>query len=328
LRRSLIRLTPLLLVALASAAPAPELYREEAYNYRVVGELPGGWERRADALVFSFAIDGIPHAQVNLVRARVEGAVDVEAQLRARAGYYRFPGAGDAAETVKKTTWAGRDAALLEHTAEVNGVTCMRRVEALAAGGMWYERIETVYGKTTEEIAACRDGLEVFRKGFRLLSPPLTAEEKAERAARTVESEELGFRIVKPEGFLRKEADLVADPGLRVAFEKRLDDPRHGTLVRLFEYGVRDDIPAQAWMDIFFGGFSNQLAKATRAPAEAPKIPGAKETVSERFTGEREGRAIEELVVVVRAGSGRIFCLRTRTSGPAPVVPVDFQVNG
>ncbi len=312
----------------ALPAPAPELFREETWNYRILGELPRGWTRRADALVFAYAIDEIPHAYVHLLRGHVEGAVDVEKQLRQRAVHYRFPGADDGKETVKKSTWAGRDAAILEHEAEVNGVRCRRRVEALVARGVWYERIETVYGATTEEIDACREGLDLFRKGFRLLSPPLTAEEKADRAERTIESAEFGFRLVKPEGFLRKEVDLAADPGLRVAFEKRLEDVRHGVLVRLFEYGVRDDIPPKAWMDLFHGGFSNHVAKAARAPAEAPEVPGAQETLAERFTGERDGRPIEELVVVVRAASGRIFCLRTRTSGPAHPPSVGLQVNG
>lgn len=325
------RASPVLLLLLAApalAAPAPELFREETWNYRVTGELPRGWTRRPDALVFAYAIDEIPHAYVHLLRGRVEGAVDVEKQLQQRAAHYRFPGADDAKETVRKSTWAGRDAALLEHETELNGVRCRRRVEAFVAGGVWYERIETIYGTATEEIGACREGLDLFRKGFRLLSPPLTAEEKADRAERTIESAELGFRIVKPEGFLRKEVDLAADPGLRVAFEKRLEDVRHGVLVRLFEYGVRDDIPGKAWMDLFHGGFANQVPKAARAPAEAPKIPGAAEALAERFTGERDGRPIEEIVIFVRATSGRILCLRTRTSGPAPAPIVNLQVNG
>jgi hypothetical protein len=326
--RLLLLLLPALLAGPAGAAPAPELFREETWNYRVLGELPRGWTRRADALVFAYAIDEIPHAYVHLLRGHVEGAVDVEKELLRRAGHYRFPGAGEGTETVRKTTWAGRDAALFEHEAEVNGVRCRRRVEAFVARGIWYERIETVYGATTEEIDACREGLDLFRKGFRLLSPPLTAEETTDRAERTIESAEFGFRLVKPEGFVRKEVDLGADPGLRVAFEKRREDPRHGVLVRLFEYGVRDDIPPKAWMDIFHGGFSSHVANAARAAAEAPEIPGATETLAERFTGERDGRPIEELVVVVRAASGRILCLRTRTSGPAQSPPLSFQVNG
>lgn len=318
----------ILLASAALAAPAPELFREEAWNYRVLGELPRGWTRRPDALVFAYAIDEIPHAYVHLLRGHVEGAVDVEAELRRRASHYRFPGADDGKEDVRKSSWAGRDAALLEHEAEVNGVRCLRRVEAFVARGIWYERIETVYGAATEGIDACREGLDIFRRGFRLLSPPLTAEEKADRAERAIESAEFGFRIVKPEGFLRKEVDLGADPGLRVAFEKRLEDVRHGVLVRLFEYGVRDDIPLKAWMDLFHGGFAGYVAKAGRAPAEAPGIPGAAETLAERFTGERDGKPVEELVVVLRASSGRILCLRTRISGPAPSPSVSLQVNG
>lgn len=316
-----------LLAMPAAAAPAPELLREESYNYRIVGELPRGWKRRGDALVFDFAVDGIPHAHVHLLRGRLEGAVDVETQLKQRAlAHYRFPGAGAGTESVRKEPWAGRDAFLLEHEATVNGVACRRRVAAFVALGIWYERIETVYGEKTEAMDACREGLDVFRKGFRLLAEPLTDAERTDAAEKAIESADFGFRIVKPQGFLRKDVDLASDPGLRVAFEAR--EARRGVLVRLFEYGVRKDIPAQAWMDIFFGGFREAVPKAARAPAEAPKVPGAAELVAERFTGEREGRAIEELVVCVRSEGGRILCLRIRTTDGAPSPPVDLQVNG
>jgi len=315
-----------LLAAPAGAAPAPELLREEAYNYRVLGELPRGWTRRADSLVFVFAIDEIPHAYVHLLRARIDGAVDVEAQLKLRAGLYRFPGAPAGTESVRKSTWAGRDAFLLEHEAQVNGVKCRRRVEAFVALGIWYERIETVYGETTEQMEACHQGLELFRSGFRLLAEPLTEEAKRDSAERTIESAEFGFRLVKPEGFLRKEVDPAADPGLRVAFEMRLPGPRGSVLVRLFEYGVRQDIPPKAWMDILFGGFSSYVANAQRAPAKAPEVKGATETLAERFTGERDGHPVEELLLLVRASGGRTFCLRVRAQTPAPLP--EFQVNG
>ena len=317
----------LLLAATAPAAPPPELLREEAYNCRIVGELPRGWKRRGDALVFVFAIDEIPHAYVHLLRDRLLGPVDVEARMKLRAAHYRFPGAPAGTETVSKGRWAGRDAVLLEHEAVVNGVKCRRSVAAFVAQGVWYERIDTVYGEKTEELDACREGLDVFRKGFRLLAEPLTAEEKTDPAEKTIEDRDLGFRLVKPQGFVRKEVDLAADPGLRVAFEARLD-PRKGVLVRLFEYGVRNDIPPQAWMDIFHGGFLEHVPKALRAPAEAPEVPGAEETLAEKFTGEREGHAIEELVVYVRASGGRIFCLRIRsTDGPPPPLDLGLQVN-
>jgi hypothetical protein len=307
----------LLLLATAGAAPAPEVLREEAYNYRIVGELPPGWQRRGGDLAFVYAVDGIPHAYVNLARARLDGAVDVAEQLKQRAPHYRFPGAADGTETVRAAPWAGRDGLLLEHEAVVNGVRCRRRVAVVVAAGIWYERIETVYGETTEEIAPCREGLEAFRTGFRLLAEPLAAAERDDPAEKPVASEELGFRLVKPEGFRRLEVDLEADPGLRVAFERRLDDRRRGVLVRLFEYGVPAQFEAKGWLDNFFGGFSAHCAKAARAPAGAPQVAGAAETVAERFTGEREGRPIEELVVLVRAGSGRVLCLRVRSSGGA-----------
>jgi hypothetical protein len=318
------------LIALPAAAEPPaELLREEAFNYRVVGELPRGWKRRGDALVFDFAAEEIPHAHVHLLRGRLEGVVDVEAELKARAAaHYRFPGAGAGSETVRREPWAGRDAFLLEHEATVNGVPCRRRVAAFVAAGIWYERIETIYGDKTEAMGACRDGLDVFRKGFRLLVEPLTAAEKADAAERAIESAEFGFRIVKPQGFLRKDVDLAVDPGLRVAFEAREADPRKGVLVRLLEYGVRKDIPPEAWMGIFFDGFREAVPKAARAAAAAPEVPGAAEILAERFTGEREGRAIEELVVCVRSEKGRILCLRIRTTDGTPAPPVTLQVNG
>ncbi len=318
----------LVLAAAARAAPAPELLREEAFNYRVVGELPQGWKRREDALVFVLAVEGIPHAYVHLLRDRLLGPVDVEAMLKQRAAQYRFPGAAAGAETVGKSSWAGRDASLLEHEATVNGVRCRRRVEAFVAKNVWYERIETVYGETTGEMEACRQGLDLFRKGFRLLVEPLPPEAPTDAAARTVESAEFGFRLVKPKGFLRKEVDLAADPGLRVAFEARSGNPPGSVLVRLFEYGVRDDIAPQAWMDIFFGGFTEHVAKAGRAPAKAAAVPGAAETLAERFTGERDGHPVEEEILFVRATGGRVFCLRTRTiNAPPTAVNLDFQVN-
>jgi len=335
--RPLLFALPAALLLLATAAASePELLREDGYNYRVVGELPRGWKRRADALVFVFAIDEIPHAYVHLLRGRLEGAVDVEAQLTRRADSYRFPGAPAESATVRKSTWAGRDAFLLEHEATVNGVHCLRRVEAFVARGIWYERIETIYGEKTEEIEACRSGLDLFRKGFRLLTVPLTEEEMRDPLERTIENTEFGFRVLKPEGFLRKEVDLMAGPGLRVAFERRLEDPRHGALVRVFEYGVRDDIPPKAWLDIFYGGFESFVPKAARAPVTAPQVPGAADAMAERFSGQREGRGIEELVLLVRATSGRILCLRIRTAGDAAKAlkpPLDqvlgsFQVNG
>lgn len=318
----------LLLTLPAAAAPAPEVLREEAYNYRIVGELPKGWKRRPEGLAFVFAIDGIPHAYVHLLRDRLDGAVDVEEQMKLRAASYRFPGAPEGTESVRKTTWAGRDAWLLEHEAVLNGVRCRRRVAAFVAAGVWYERIETVYGDTTEEMAACRDGLALFRDGFRLLVEPLTAEARADVAEGIVESPDFGFRLRKPQGFARKEVDLAADPGLRVAFETRLAEHRM-VLVRLFEYGVRDDLDAKTWLDIFYGGFSEYVTKPQRAPAEAPKVPGAAETLAELFLGERDGRPVEESVVLVRASGGRILCLRVRSSGgPPPDLGLDLRVDG
>lgn len=315
---SLPRLAVLLVLAAPLlGAPTPELLREEAYNYRIVGELPRGWQRRPNTLAFAFAVDDIPHAFVHLVRGHLDGAVDVQEQLLRRASQYRFPGAPEGAETVRKEPWAGHDAFVLDHEAVVNGVPCRRHVCAMVVAGVWYERIETVYGAATEEMPACRDGLRVFREGFRLLVEPLPAAAREDTAERSIEDPGLGFRILKPEGFVRRDVDLTADPGLRVALEARLPDPRHGVVVRLFEYGVREDLDARKWLDGFFSGFGVYCAKATREPADAPAVRGATGAEAERFRGVREGREIEELLILVRAKSGRVFCLRIRTTGDA-----------
>ena len=78
--------------ATAAAAPAEELLREEVFNYRVVGSLPAGWRQQKASLHFTWFVDGIPHAHVQLARQRVEGKVDVEREFRKRLPHYLFPG--------------------------------------------------------------------------------------------------------------------------------------------------------------------------------------------------------------------------------------------
>jgi len=312
------RLVLALLAAAAGAAPAKELLRDEAFNFRILGELPPGWQRRPDTLVFSFAVDGIPHAYVHLDRQRLCGDVDVRAQLEKRATHYRFPGAPkDAEGSFGSARWAGRDATEYVFEARVRGVLCIRRVTALFAYGIWYERIETIYGRKTADLAACARGLAVFRDGFRLLSERLTGPAKEDASARTIESREFGFRIRKPEGFRRVDVDTGADAGSRVAFEARTGDPRQTARVRLFEYGVRESFDAAPWMDAFFGNFAGLHAGAKRESLPAPSVAGAREVVAERFVGERDGVAVRTTIVLARARSGRVLALRMRAAGGA-----------
>jgi hypothetical protein len=307
----------LLLAAAAAAAPPRELLREESFNYRVVGALPAGWEQsKADLPSYEFSIDGIPHAYVRLVRERVAGDVDVEAQLRKRAPHYRFPSApADAPWTVTPVEWADGKAFLFEHEATVGGVLCRRRVRALFAKSVWYELTETVFGAETEKEDACARGLDVFRHGFRLLTRPVDAAALADAGAATVRSEEFGFEIAKPEGFRRLEVDTATDPGCRVAFERVLPAGRH-VLVRLFEYGAREKLDPEPWIAIFFNGFVGAHREAHREPEEAPPVPGARKVWAERFTGEREGgAAVTTRLYLVHAEDGRVFALHVRSTG-------------
>ena len=54
-------LRALLLCALAgaaTAAEAPELLREESFNYRIVGKLPAGWSRdKAGVLGYTYSVE-------------------------------------------------------------------------------------------------------------------------------------------------------------------------------------------------------------------------------------------------------------------------------
>ena len=73
-------LRALVLCALAgasSAKEAPELLREESFNYRIVGKLPVGWSRdKAGVLSYTFAAEEIPHGHIRIVRERVKGKLD------------------------------------------------------------------------------------------------------------------------------------------------------------------------------------------------------------------------------------------------------------
>ena len=309
----------LLLPALLLAAPERELIREEPFNYRILGELPGGWKQRPDQkLSFSFSIDGIPHAFVLLVRERLRGAVDVEEQVRKRAPHYRFPGAPkEAKETVRTTVWANRTAVLYEHETTIKDVICRRRVTALFVQSIWYELIETIHGADTEKEPACASGLTVFRRGFRLLVEPLPEAETSTLAESEVFNTVYGFTMLKPKGFRRLPVDTGQDPGCRLAFEAQAANPKKHIRIRLFEYGVRRSFDPSAWLDIFFTGFATLYRDPERAEADAPAIRGAREVVAARFTGVRDEHKVRTLVILIHAESGRVLALRIRTQDGA-----------
>ncbi|MHC4547677.1 MAG: hypothetical protein ACYTEZ_02785 [Planctomycetota bacterium] len=305
----------LLLPALLLAAPEKELVREEPFNYRIVGTLPAGWKRSPDRkLVFAYSVDGVPHAYVHLVRERLRGEVDVAAQVKRRAPHYRFPGVpAPARESVRETVWAGLPAVLYEHEAEIKGVRCRRQVTALFAKSVWYELIETSYGRAAEEERRCALGLHLFRHGFQLLVAPLAEAEAKETKEAEIASPALGYTILKPLGFTRLPVDTGQDPGCRVAFEARAGHPHRHILVRLFEYGVRTQFEPPKWMDIFFTGFGIDNRDAQRKAVEAPTIRGARQAVAEEFTGQRDERTVRTLMVLMQAESGRVLALRIRT---------------
>lgn len=311
-----------LLVCLAAvayaAAPEKELVRDEPFNFRVVGELPRGWERRPHTTVWSFGIDGIPHAYVHLVRERLRGNLDVEAQVQKRAKHYRFPGKlEDVKETVGRTEWGGRSAVLFEYSARVRGVLSRRRVTALYVASFWYELIETIYGEETETIDRCRRGLRVFREGFGLLVEPISAEDLEDIGRKTIESEHLGYRIVKPEGFKRIAIDTGQDPGCRVAFGARKGDPHKTVRVRLFEFGVRQTFDPEVWFDVFFGSFATINAPAKRDKTDALKLKGAAHVWAEIFRGNRDEREVRTLLMLAQTASKRIFAIRIRSADGA-----------
>jgi hypothetical protein len=304
----------LLLPALLLAAPEKELIREEAFNYRIVGQLPAGWKQRDRKLSFAFSIDGIPHAYVLLIRERLRGTVDVAEQVKKRAPHYRFPAAPkEAKETVRTTVWAGRTAVLYEHEIEIKGVTCRRRVTALYAKSIWYELIETIHGAGTEDEPACAAGLHVFRRGFRLLVDPLPEAETETLDESEIFNPVYGFTVLKPKGFKRLRVDTGRDPGCRLAFEAQAANPRKHIRIRLFEYGIRKSFDPETWLDIFYTGFATLYVSPERAKAEAPAIRGAREVVAARFSGVREKHKVKTLVILMHAESGRVLALRIRT---------------
>jgi hypothetical protein len=309
----------LVLLCLLAAAPKGEVLREEAFNYRVVGTLPTGWQRRERTLHFTYRVDGVPHAHVDFARQRVGGQLDLVDAWAKRLEHYRFPAAGeDAEEQESSVEWAGLDALRFECEARLRGVRCRRRVTALYVRPVFFELIETVYGETTEEDPDCRAGLEVFRDGFRLLVRPLPADAATATGAGKVVDEALGYRLDKPDGFLRKQVDLVADPGCRVALERAGPGARQSVRVRLFEYGVYQRFEPERWLDIFDAAFAGRHDAVRREPASAGIVAGARTAGARRLHGLRDGDRIETLVVAARSVEGRVYVLQVRRRNDAP----------
>ncbi|MGQ0613979.1 MAG: hypothetical protein ACT4PV_09610 [Planctomycetaceae bacterium] len=302
-----------LLLLQGAAACAPELLREEAYNYRITGELPPGWARRGAEIEFSYTVEGIPHAHIRLVRERVAGEIEPEAALDKRRAFYAFPGA-EAKEPVTAALWAGQPAAVLEHRAELHGVACLRRVTVMEARGIWYERIETIYGDAAQD-ADFLKGAELFRDGFKLLVPPLPRDRAPDTRAETLHDPDAGYRILKPEGWLRREVDPASDPGCRTAFERPGSDRRLHALARLYEYGPRRGFDLKIWMDSHYRRFAAENEEATREAGEAPKMKGAERALAERYTGKRDKTAIAVSVLLLQSPDGRLFALRITTYG-------------
>jgi hypothetical protein len=310
----------LVLLCLLAAAPQGEVLREEAFNYRVVGTLPAGWQRREQTLHFAYRVDGIPHAHVDLARQRVSGELDLAEAWAKRLGHYRFPGSGeDAREEESTARWAGRDALRFECEVRLRGVLCRRRVTALYVKPVFFELVETIYGEKTLEDPDCRAGVEVFRGGFRLLVPPLPAGAAGDRSAGEIVDEGLGYRLVKPAGLLRKPVDLVADPGCRVVLERTGPGAKQGLRVRLFEYGVYRRFEPARWLDIFHASFAGRHEEVRREAAASGLVGGARTAGAQVFRGRRQGDGIETLVVAVQSVAGRVFVLQVRRRNDAPV---------
>ncbi len=296
-----------------AGASTPELLREEAYNYRITGELPPGWARRGTEMEFSYAVEGIPHAHVRLVRERVAGEIDPLAALDKRRAFYAFPGA-EVKEPVAAALWAGQPAAVLEHRAELHGVACLRRVTVMEARGIWYERIETIYGDAGQD-AGFLKGAELFRDGFKLLVQPIPRDRVPDLRAETFHDADAGYRIVKPEGWLRREVDPASDPGCRTAFELPGPDRRLRALARLYEYGPRRGFDLKIWMDAHYRRFASENEGVTREAAEPPKMKGVERALAERYTGTRDNTAIAVWVLFLQSTDGRLFALRITTYG-------------
>ena len=304
-----------LLAPLSAAKPAPEVVREEAYNYRILGPLPRGWKREATSLVFTYRVDGIPLAFVHFVRERVSGKVDVAAELDRRREHYRFPGTPKkTVGTIAPTRWGERAAQRYLLEARINGVDCRREVRAVFDRGIWYECIETLHGEPDKRTLA---GLACFRGGFMLLARALPKKELADPAARTMTDAVYGYRLEKPKGYLVEEARPGADPGCRLVLVLR--GPKQGQLlsVRLFEYGLRKQYSARNWLSLFFDSFARQHAGAKHTEAQAPRPEGCVQAAGARFVGRSDKREVVATLYLWQTKSGRVFALRILSHGGA-----------
>jgi len=309
---------PLLAAALllaSSARAESEVVREEAFNYRVVGELPPSWKRDPERLAFTYSIEGVPHTHVHFVRERLRGELNVRDELKRRATHYRFPSAPrDAAETIEPVQWGGRDAFEYVHEAKINGLPCRRVVRATFDRGVWYECIETHHG---EDTPAAQAGVACFRGGFRLLVEPVPKDERDDPAARPYRDGVYGFAIDKPQGWVRIGVNPAADPGARLAFERRGPKPDEHLIARVFEYGERKTYEPEKWLELFSSAFAREHAGAKTEPWPAAAIGGAAKTHGIRLTGRRDGKPVVALLALGQAPSGRVFAIRVNAHGGA-----------
>jgi hypothetical protein len=309
------------LAAAALAAPRAEVLREEAYNYRVLGSLPVGWTRAPDKLAFTYKFEGVPHTYVHFTRERVSGRVDVREELGRRRDSYRFPGVSDlkgkpAEETIQEIQWAGRNAWQYEHTAIVHKVACRRIVRALFDQGVWYECIETHHG---EPDAAARAGLACFRGGFRILVDPLPKPERNDSTKRSYISADNGFRIDKPEGFVRIAVRSATDPGCRLAFERRGPAADDYILVRVFEYGVRKKYAPLTWTRRFSDAFARSHVGAKSTSWVPPTIKGARNATGLKMTGHKNKKPVTTDLAFWQSRADRVIALRVTVHGQAGV---------
>jgi hypothetical protein len=311
----------LILAAAAQAAPAPEILREEHYNYRVVGALPRGWKRAPAQLVFTYAVDDIPLAFVHLVRERVSGNVDVKAELARRAEHYRFPGAPKSAKgKITSTSWADREAYRYEHEAELSGVICRRVVRAMVDSGIWYECIETHHGEASPAVQA---GLACFRTGFLLLTQPVPKKWVENPAAKKHADGIYGFRIEKPEGYVFAPSNPGADPGCRLTLLRRGPKTGQQLSIRVFEYGVRKTYDAAHWLDLLDQAFRRSHTRAKREPTKAPKPEGSVQAAGTRLLGRRDEQDVATTIYLWQSRTGRVFGMRIVSHGSAETVHKD-----
>ncbi len=296
------------------AAPRGEIEREEAFNYRLLGPLPVGWQRRGDEFVWVYKREDIAHAFVHFARQRLERDVDTLVALKARTAHYRFPGIPkETVGAVRAVTWGDQKAVEYRLEATLQGTRCLRRVRALCFDRVWYECIETVYGqKTEEDDDGCREGLAAFDTGFRLLVGPL----KATKPGAIIKDLVQGYALPHPAAMKRTRPSSVSDPGCRVVLETVDPDPRHRLRVRLFEYGVHERFEPKTWFATFFGAFGNDHEDPKQQTIDGFDPPGATCLLAMRFSGVRDKQPIHTDIYLFRTTRDKtVFALRVRKRG-------------